>query len=115
MLKFGSVRFNQSWSSTPGLPTNGGLVLKYVLSESIHNRSSGTHFDKFLISNFLKGLTYSGILFSCHILIQFHTSYYPFYFLVIPTFTPFDTPLFSINSSSGASDLSYLDFDRFVL
>ena len=38
-----------------------------------------------------------------------------FYFLAIPTFTPLDTPFFSINSSSGASDLSYLDFDRFVL
>ena len=54
-------------------------------------------------------------LFPCHILIQFPTSYYPFYFLVITSFTPLDTPIFSINSSSGASDLSYLDFDRFVL
>ena len=33
---------------------------------------------------------------------------YPLSHLLIP-------PLFSINSSSGASDLSYLDFDRFVL
>ena len=53
MLKFGSVRSNQSESSTPGLPTNGGLVLKYFLSETIHNGSRGTHFAKFLISNFL--------------------------------------------------------------
>ena len=61
MLKFGAVRSNQSESSTPGLPTNGGLVLKYFLSETIHNSSRGTHFVKFLISNFLKGLTYSAM------------------------------------------------------
>ena len=61
MLKFDSVRSNQSYSSTPGLPTNGGLVLKYFLSETIHNGSRGTHFAKFLISNFLKGLTYSAL------------------------------------------------------
>ena len=53
MLKFGSVRSNQSQSTTLGLPTNGGLVLKYFLSETIHNGSRGTHFAKFLISNFL--------------------------------------------------------------
>ena len=59
MLKFGSVQSNKSQSSTSGLPTNGGLVLKYFLSETIHNGSRGGHFAKFLISNFLKGLTYS--------------------------------------------------------
>ena len=61
MLKFGSVRSNQSQSSTPGLPTNGGLVLKYFLSETIHNGSRGTYFAKFLISTFLKGLTSSAL------------------------------------------------------
>ena len=43
---------------------NGGPVLKYFLSETIHaqeNGSRGTHFAKFLISNFLKGLTYSAM------------------------------------------------------
>ena len=56
--KLGSVRFNQSQSSILGKPTNGGVVLKYFLSETIHaqeNGSRGTHFAKFLISNFLKG------------------------------------------------------------
>ena len=65
MLNLGSMRFNQSQSSTPGKPTNGSLVLKYFLSETIHaqeNGSRGTHFAKFLISNFLKGLTYSALL-----------------------------------------------------
>ena len=41
----------------------GGTVLKYFLSETIYaqeNGSRGTHFAKFLISNFLKSLTYSG-------------------------------------------------------
>ena len=64
MLNLGSVWSNQSKSSTPGKPTNGGLVLKYFLSETIHakeNGSRGTHFAKFLISNFLKGLTYSAL------------------------------------------------------
>ena len=59
-----NMRFNQSQSSNPGKPTNGGLVLKYFLSETIHvqeNGSRGTHFAKFLISNFLKGLTYSAV------------------------------------------------------
>ena len=69
MLNLGSMRFNQSQSSTPGKPTNGSLVLKYFLSETIHNRSRGSHFTKFLISNFLKGLTYSALgrqyLFDC--------------------------------------------------
>ena len=135
MLKFGSVRSNQSQSSTPGLPTNGSLVLKYILSESIHNRSSGTHFDKFLISNFLKGLTYSGsvivtlvivvvvvvIIKMSNISVKVHFpaissfNFTPPITLFYFTFTPLDTPIFSINSSSGASDLSYLDFDRFVL
>ena len=62
MLNVGIMRFNQSQSSTPGKPTNCGLVLKYFLSETIYaqeNGSRGTHFAKFLISNFLKGLTYS--------------------------------------------------------
>ena len=59
MLKFGSMRSNQSQSCNPGLPTNGSQVLKYFLSETIHNGGRGTHFAKFLISNFLKGLTYS--------------------------------------------------------
>ena len=63
MLKFGSMISNQSQSSNPGLPTNGGLVLKYFLSETIHNGSRGTHFAKFLISKFLKGLTYSPLLY----------------------------------------------------
>ena len=62
MLKIGSVISNQSQSSTLGLPTNGSLVLKYFLSETIHNGSRGTHFAKFLISNFLKGLTYSALV-----------------------------------------------------
>ena len=56
MLKLGPVRSNQSESSTPGVPTNGGLVLKYFLSETIHNGSRGTHFAKFLITKFLKDL-----------------------------------------------------------
>ena len=41
-------------------------VLKYFLSETIHaqeNVSRGTHFGKFLISNFLKGLTYNAVLY----------------------------------------------------
>ena len=40
-------------------------VLKYFLSETIHaqeNGSTGTHFAKFLISNFPKGLTYSALM-----------------------------------------------------
>ena len=61
MLKFGSMISNQSQSSNPGLPTNGGLVLKYFSYETIHNGSRGTHFANFLISNFLKGLTYSAL------------------------------------------------------
>ena len=39
-------------------------ILKYFLSETIQaqeNESKGTHFAKFLISNFLKGLTYSAM------------------------------------------------------
>ena len=64
MLKLDSVRFNrfnQSQSSTPGKPTNGGPVLKYFLSETIHaqeNGSRGTHFAKILISDIPKSLTY---------------------------------------------------------
>ena len=63
MLKFGSVRSNQSQSSTPDQLTNSRPILKYFLSETIdaqENGSRGTHFAKFLISNFLQGLTYSG-------------------------------------------------------
>ena len=39
-------------------------ILKYFLSETIHaqeNGSWGTHFAKSLVSNFLKGLTYSAL------------------------------------------------------
>ena len=64
MLKLGSVRFNQSQSSTLGKPTNGSLVPKFFLSETIHaqeNGSRGPHFAKSLNSNFLKGLTYSAV------------------------------------------------------
>ena len=42
----------------------GGMALKYFLSETIYaqeNGSRGTHFAKFLISNFLQGLTYSAM------------------------------------------------------
>ena len=49
-------RSDQSQSSTLGQPTNSGAVLKYFFSETIHpqeNGSRGTHFAKFLISNFL--------------------------------------------------------------
>ena len=62
--QIGFRRSDQSQSSTLGQPTNGGPVLIYFLSETIHpqeNRSRGTHFAKFLISNFLKGLTYSAM------------------------------------------------------
>ena len=58
--QIGFQRSDQSQSSTLGQPTNGGPVLKYFLSETIHaqeNGSRGTHFAKFLISNFPKGLT----------------------------------------------------------
>ena len=60
--QIGFRRSDQSQSSTLGQPTNGSPVLKYFLSETIHaqeNESRGTHFAIFLISNFLKGLTYS--------------------------------------------------------
>ena len=56
--------FNQSESRTLGKPTIGGPVLKYFLSETIHaqeNGSRGTHFVKFLISNFPKSLIYSAM------------------------------------------------------
>ena len=36
--------------------------ISYLKSETIHNGSRGTHFAKFLISNFLKGLTYSALV-----------------------------------------------------
>ena len=60
--QIGFGRSDQLQSSTPGQTTNGGLVLRYLLSETIQaqeNGSRGTHFAKFLISNFLKGFTYS--------------------------------------------------------
>ena len=43
----------------------GGTVLKYFLSETIYAQENGsrdTHFAKFLIFNFLKGLTYSAVI-----------------------------------------------------
>ena len=76
MLKFGSVRSNQSKSSTPGLPTNGDLILKYFLSETFQtheNGSRGTHFANFLISNFLKSLTYSAVIEVFLLLIKLET------------------------------------------
>ena len=62
--QIGFRRSDQSQSSTPGQTINGGPVLRYFLSETIQaqeNGSRGTHFAKFLISNFLKGLTYSAV------------------------------------------------------
>ena len=62
--QIGFRRSDQAQSSTLGQPTNGSLVLKYILSETIHaqeNGSRGTYFAKTLISNFLKGLTYSAL------------------------------------------------------
>ena len=62
--QIGFRRSDQSQSSTLGQPTNGGLVLTYFLSETIQaqeNGSRGTNFAKFLISNLLKGLTYSAM------------------------------------------------------
>ena len=52
----------QIFSTT--FPTRISNILKYFLSETIHaqeNGSRGTHFAKFLISNFLKSLTYSAL------------------------------------------------------
>ena len=46
-------------------PARISNILKYFLSETIHaqeNGSRGTHFAKFLISNFLKGLAYSALV-----------------------------------------------------
>ena len=63
--QIGVRRFDQSQSSTPGQTTNGGTDLRYFLSETIQAQESGsrgTHFAKFLISNFHKGLTYSAVL-----------------------------------------------------
>ena len=62
--QIGFRRSDQSQSSTPGQTTNGSPVLRYFLSETIQaqeNGSRGTHVAKFLISNFLKGLTYSAM------------------------------------------------------
>ena len=64
--QIGFRRSDQSQSSSPGQPTNGRPALKYFLSETIHaqeNGSKSTHFAKFLISNFLKGLTYSAMIY----------------------------------------------------
>ena len=63
--QIGLGRSDQSQSNTLGQPTNGGPVLKYFLSETIHaqeNGSRGPHFAKSLNSNFLKGLTYSALI-----------------------------------------------------
>ena len=63
--QIGFQRSDQSQSSTLGRPNNGGPVLKYFPSEKVQvqeNGSRGTHFAKFLISNFLKGLTYSALM-----------------------------------------------------
>ena len=62
--QIGFRRSDQSQCSSPGQTTNGGPVLRYFLSETIQaqeNGRRGTHFAKFLISNFLKGLTYSAV------------------------------------------------------
>ena len=48
-------------------PARISNILKYFLSETIHvqeNGSRDTHFAKSLISNFLKGLTYSALVLS---------------------------------------------------
>ena len=79
MLKLGSMRSDQSQSSTLGHKTNSSPGLKYFLSENIHdqeNGSRGTHFAKFLISNFLKGLTYSGsgLWYTCKSAFYFNSS-----------------------------------------
>ena len=55
--QIGFQRSHQSQRSTLGQPTNGSPVLKYFLSETIHGQENGrrgTHFAKFLISNFLR-------------------------------------------------------------
>ena len=64
MLKLGSEDLTNHkaalWVSQP----IAAPFLKYFLSETIHaqgNGSRGTYFAKFLISNFLKGLTYSAL------------------------------------------------------
>ena len=67
--QIGFRRSDQSQSSTPGQTINGGPVLRYFLSETIQaqeNGSRGTHFAKFLISNFPKGLTYSAMFIPSH-------------------------------------------------
>ena len=63
--QIGFQRSDQSQSSILGQPTNGGPVLNYFLSETIHaqeNGSIGTYFAKFLIFNFLDSLTYSAMV-----------------------------------------------------
>ena len=62
--QIGFRRSDQSQCSSPGQTNNGGPVLRYFLSETIQaqeNGSRGTHFAKFLISNFPKGLPYSAL------------------------------------------------------
>ena len=65
MLKLGSEDLTNHKAALrvrQSMHCNGGQVLRYFLSGIIQaqeNESRGTHFAKFLISNFLKGLTYS--------------------------------------------------------
>ena len=62
--QIGFRRSDQSQSSTLGQTANGSSVLRFFSSETFQardNGSRGTHFAKFLISNFLKGLTYSAL------------------------------------------------------
>ena len=62
MLKLGSEDLtNQKAAFGVSQP----MTAWYFLSETIHakeNGSRGTHFAKFLISNFLKSLTYSALV-----------------------------------------------------
>ena len=90
--QIGFRRSDQSQSSTLGQPTNGGPVLIYFLSETIHpqeNRSRGTHFAKFLISNFLKGLTYSAMTVVAETVSRTLATFYFFNFLGFFGFGPF--------------------------
>ena len=77
--QIGFRRSDQSQSSTPGQTINGGPVLRYFLSETIQaqeNGSRGTHFAKFLISNFPKGLTYSAVVMLQGLITPFFQGYY---------------------------------------
>ena len=63
MLKLGSEDLTNHKAALGVSQPIAARGLKYFLSETIHaqeNGSKGCHFAKFLISNFLKGLTYSG-------------------------------------------------------